>query len=121
MDPVDAIAARIKARTLAGWLATVRFIHRCHLKLRRQLRLNHQEVVRCIFMCDCRVLSKRHHQRVTVVGPSTHHHDVGSLASTTAREVVSAPVHVEPTAPVIILSGDEDGEIDWTTLMDDDE
>jgi hypothetical protein len=39
----------------------------------------------------------------------------------TAREVVSAPVHVEPIAPVILLSNDEDGEIDWTTLMDDDD
>jgi hypothetical protein len=46
---------------------------------------------------------------------------VGSSASTNAREVVSAPVHVEPVAPVIILSNDEDGEIDWTTLMDDDD
>jgi hypothetical protein len=44
---------------------------------------------------------------------------VGSSASTTAREVVSPPVHVEPIAPVIILSDDEDEEIDWTTLMDD--
>jgi hypothetical protein len=44
---------------------------------------------------------------------------VGSSASTTAREVVSTPVHVEPIAPVIILSDDEDEEIDWTTLMDD--
>jgi hypothetical protein len=35
--------------------------------------------------------------------------------------VVSAPVHVEPVAPVIIVSDDEDGEINWTTLMDDDE
>jgi hypothetical protein len=71
-------------------------------------------------MCACRVLLKRHRQHVTVVGPSTHHHDVGSSASTTAREVVSVPVHVEPVAPVIILD-DEDREIDWTTLMDDDE
>jgi hypothetical protein len=39
----------------------------------------------------------------------------------TTHEVVSAPVHVEPAAPVIILSGDEDGEIDWIALMDDDE
>jgi hypothetical protein len=46
---------------------------------------------------------------------------VGSLASTIAREVVSTPVHVELAAPVIILSYDEDGEVDWTTLMDDDE
>jgi hypothetical protein len=45
---------------------------------------------------------------------------VGSSASTNAREVVSAPVHLEPVAPVIILSGDED-EIDWTALMDDDD
>jgi hypothetical protein len=30
-------------------------------------------------------------------------------------------VHVEPVAPVIILSDDEDGEIDWTALMDDDD
>jgi hypothetical protein len=46
---------------------------------------------------------------------------VGFSASTTAHKVVSAPVHVEPAAPVIILSDDEDGEIDWTALMDDDE
>ena len=57
---------------------------------------------------------------------------MGSSAPTTAREVVSAPVtaeaaiqdciavHVEPAAPVIIISDDED-EIDWTALMDDDE
>jgi hypothetical protein len=45
---------------------------------------------------------------------------VGSSASTNACEVVSAPVHLEPVAPVIILSDDED-EIDWTTLMDDDD
>jgi hypothetical protein len=30
-------------------------------------------------------------------------------------------MHVEPVTPIIILSNDEDGEIDWTTLMDDDE
>jgi hypothetical protein len=30
-------------------------------------------------------------------------------------------MHVESAAPVIIISDDEDGEIDWTTLMDDDE
>ena len=69
-------------------------------------------------MCACRVLSKRRRQRFVAVGPSTHHHDVGSSASTTTREVVFVPVHVEPVAPVIILSNDE---IDWTTLMDDDE
>jgi hypothetical protein len=46
---------------------------------------------------------------------------VGSSASTTTREVVFVPVHVEPVAPVIILSNDEEGEINWTTLMDDDE
>jgi hypothetical protein len=45
---------------------------------------------------------------------------VGSSASTNAREVVSAPVHLEPVAPVITLSDDED-EIDWTTLMDEDD
>jgi hypothetical protein len=55
------------------------------------------------------------------VGPSIHHHDVGSSASTTAREVVSTPVHVEPATLVIILSDDENGEIDWTALMDEDE
>jgi hypothetical protein len=39
-----------------------------------------------------------------------------------AREVVFAPVHVEPAASVIIIiSDDEDKEIDWTTLMDDEE
>jgi hypothetical protein len=64
---------------------------------------------------------KHHRQRVIAVGPSTHHHVVGFSASMTAREVVSAPVHVEPIAPVILLSNDEDGEIDWTTLMDDDD
>jgi hypothetical protein len=42
---------------------------------------------------------------------------VGSSASTTAHEVVSTLVHVEPTALVIILFDDED----WTALMDDDE
>jgi hypothetical protein len=47
-------------------------------------------------MCACRVLSKRRRQRVAVVGPSTHHHDVGSSASTTAREVVSTPVAEPP-------------------------
>jgi hypothetical protein len=30
------------------------------------------------------------------------------------------PVHLEPVAPVIILSDDED-EIDWTAPMDDDD
>jgi hypothetical protein len=30
-------------------------------------------------------------------------------------------MHLEPVAPVIILSDDEDGKIDWTALMDDDE
>ena len=92
MDPVDALAARLKARTLAGRLATARLMHRRHLELRRRSRLNHQDIVRAV---------------------------VGSSASTTAREVVSTPVHVEPVAPVIILSDDEDEEIDWTTLMDD--
>jgi hypothetical protein len=121
MDPVDAIAACLKARTLAGLLATAWLMHRHHLEPRRQSRLNHQDVACRIFMCAYRVLSKRHLQRVASVGPSTHHHVVGSLASTTACEVVSVPVHVEPVAPVIILSDDEDGEIDWTTLMDDDE
>jgi hypothetical protein len=109
MDPVDAIAARLKARTLAERLAMARLMHRRHLELRCQSRLNHQDVVRCIFMCACRVLSKRHRKRAVV----------GSSASKTAREVVSTPVHVEPIAPVIILSDDEDEEIDWTTLMDD--
>jgi hypothetical protein len=119
MDPVDAIAARLKARTLAERLATARLMHCRHLKLQRQSRLNHQDVVRRIFMCACRVLSKRRCQCVAIVGPSTQHHDVGSSASTTAREVVSVPVHVEPVALVIILSNNEDGEIDWTALMDD--
>jgi hypothetical protein len=45
---------------------------------------------------------------------------VGSSASTNAREVVSVPVHLEPVAPVIILSDVED-EIDWMALMDDDD
>jgi hypothetical protein len=36
----------------------------------------------------------------------------------TAREVVSALVHVELATPVIILSDDKDGEVDWTSLMD---
>jgi hypothetical protein len=112
MDPVDAITARLKARTLAERLATTRFMHRRHLELRRQSRLNHQDVVHRIFMCACRVLSKRRRQRDAAVGPSTHHHDVGSSASTTAREVVSVSMHVESVAPVIILSNDEDGEID---------
>jgi hypothetical protein len=62
-------------------------------------------------MCVCRVLSKRRPQCVVV----------GSSASRTASEVVSAPVHVEPVGPVIILSNDEDGEIDWTALRDDDD
>jgi hypothetical protein len=64
-------------------------------------------------MCASRVLSKcrRRHQRAIV----------GSSASTNACEVVSTPVHLEPVAPVIILSDDEDGEIDWTTQMDDDD
>jgi hypothetical protein len=108
MDPADAIAACLKERTLAERLATVWLMHRRHLELRRQSRLNHQDVVRRIFMCAYRVLSKCHYQRVTTVGPSTHHHDVGSSASTTAREVVSAPVHVEPVAPVVILSDDDE-------------
>jgi hypothetical protein len=60
-------------------------------------------------MCACRVLSKRRHQRTV------------SSASTTACEVVFASVHVKPVVPVIILSDDEDGEIDWTALMDDDD
>jgi hypothetical protein len=38
-----------------------------------------------------------------------------------AREVVSVPMHMEPAATGIILFDDEDGEIDWMTLMDDDE
>jgi hypothetical protein len=97
MDPVDDIAARL--------------MHRRHLELRRQSRLNHQDVVRRIFMCAYRVLSKRRRQRAVV----------GSSALTTASEVVSTLVHVEPVAPVIILSDDADGEIDWTTLMDDDD
>jgi uncharacterized protein YaaQ len=86
-------------------------MHRRHLELRRQSRLNHQDAVRRIFMCACRVISKRCRQRVAV----------GSSASTTTHEVVSAPVNVEPVAPVIILSDDEDRVIDWITLMDDDD
>ena len=87
-------------------------MHCRHLELPRQSRLNHQDVVRRIFVCASRVLSKRRrrHQRAIV----------GSSALTNAREVVSAPVHLEPIAPVIILSDDE-VEIDWTTLMDDDD
>jgi hypothetical protein len=108
MDPTDAIAARLKARTLAE-----RLMHRHHLELRRQSRLNHQDAVGRIFMCASRVLSKRRHRRQRAV--------VGSSVSTNAREVVSAPLHLEPVAPVIILSDNEDGEIDWTTLMDDDD
>jgi hypothetical protein len=72
-------------------------------------------------MCACIVLTNYHRQHVTTAGPSTHHLEVGSSASTTAGEVVSALVHVESAAPVIIISDDEDGEIDWTALMDDDE
>jgi hypothetical protein len=34
MDPADAIAARLKARTLAEWLATTRLMHRRHLEPR---------------------------------------------------------------------------------------
>jgi hypothetical protein len=111
MDPVDAIAERLKARTLAERLATAWLMHRRHLELRRQSRLNHQDAVCRIFVCASRVLSKRcrHRQRAIV----------GFLASTNACEVVSTPVHLELVAPVIILSDDEDGEIDWTTLMDD--
>jgi hypothetical protein len=112
MDLADAIAARLKARTLAERLATARLMHRRHLELRRQSRLNHQDIVRCIFVCASRVLSKRRHRRQRAI--------VGSSASTNAREVVSAPVHLEPVAPVITLSDDED-EIDWTTLMDEDD
>jgi hypothetical protein len=63
-------------------------------------------------MCASRVLSKHRCRQRAVVGSS---------ASTNAREVVSVSVHVEPVAPVIILSDGEDGEIDWTTLMDDDD
>jgi hypothetical protein len=113
MDPADAIAARLKARTLAEQPAMARLMHCRHLELQRQSRLNHQDTVRRIFMCASRVLSKRRrcHQ----------HAVVGSSASTNAREVVSTPVHLEPVAPVIIISDDEDGEIDWTTLMDDDD
>jgi hypothetical protein len=112
MDPADAIAARLKARTLAEQLATAWLMHRRHLELHRQSRLNHQDVVRRIFVCASRVLSKRHRRRQRAI--------VGSSASMNAREVVSAPMHLEPVAPVIILSDDED-EIDWTALMDDDD
>jgi hypothetical protein len=113
MDPADTIAARLKARTRAERLAIAWLMHRRHLKLRRQSRLNHQGVVRRIFVCASRVLSKRRRRRQRAI--------VGSSASTNAREVVSGPVHLEPVAPVIILSDDEDGEMDWTTLMDDDD
>ena len=112
MDPAVAIAARLKARTLAGRLATAWLMHRRHLELRRQSGLNHQDVVRRIFVCASRVLSKRRHRCQRAI--------VGSSASKNAREVVSAPVHLEPVAPVIILSDDED-EVDWTALMDDDD
>jgi hypothetical protein len=52
---------------------------------------------------------KRRCQRVAAVGLSTHHHEVGSSASMIACKVV---VHVELASPVIIVSNDEDGEID---------
>jgi hypothetical protein len=104
MDPADAIAARLKARTLAERRAMERLMHRRHLELQRQSRLNYQDGVCRIFMCASRVLSKRRRRR--------QHAVVGSSASTNACEVVSAPVHLEPVATVIILSGDEDGEID---------
>lgn len=94
--------------TLVERLATARLMHRRHLELRRQSRLNHQDAIRRIFMCACRVLSKRRRQRAAV----------GSSASPTTRKVVSSPVHVEQVAPVIILSNDEDKEIDWIELMD---
>jgi hypothetical protein len=113
MDPTDAITERLKARTLAERLATAWLMHHRHIELRRQSRLNHQDVVCYIFVCASRFLSKRRRRRQRAI--------VGSSASTNAREVVSTPVHLEPVAPVIILSDDEDGEIDWTTLMDDDE
>jgi hypothetical protein len=112
MDPANAIAARLKARTLAERLATVRLMHLRHLELCHQSRLNHQDAVHRIFVCASRVLSKRRRRRQRAI--------VGSSASTNAREVVSAPVHLEPVAPIIILSDDED-EIDWTALMDDDD
>jgi hypothetical protein len=110
MDPADAIAVRLKARTLAEWLAMARLMHRCHLELRRKSRLNHQDAVRRIFVCASRVHSKCCRRR--------KHAIVGS--SVNACEVVSTPVHLELVAPVIILSDDED-EIDWTALMDDDD
>jgi hypothetical protein len=113
MDPADAIAAWLKACTLVERLATARLMHRRHIEFRRQSRLNHQDVIRRIFVSASRVISKHHRRRQRAI--------VGSSASTNAREVVSAPVHLELVAPVIILSDDEDGEIDWTTLMDDDE
>jgi hypothetical protein len=53
-------------------------------------------------MRACRVLSNRRRQRVAAAGPST------------AREVVSVPV-------ITNISDDEDEEIDWTTLIDDEE
>jgi hypothetical protein len=113
MDPEDAIAACLETRTLLERLTTARLMHRRHLELRRQSRLNHQDVVCRIFVCASRVISKHRRRRQRVV--------VGSSALTNASEVVSTPVHLEPVAPVIILSDDEDGEIDWTTLMDDDD
>jgi hypothetical protein len=88
-----------------------RLMHRRHLELCRQSRLNHQDAVRRIFVCASRVLSKHRRRRQCAI--------VGSSALMNAREVVSVPMHLEPVVPVIILSDDED-EIDWTALMDDD-
>jgi hypothetical protein len=113
MDPADAIAVCLKTRTLLERLAMARLMHHRHLELRRQSRLNHQDVACHIFVCASRVLSKRRRRRQRIV--------MGSSASTNESEVVSMPVHLELVAPVIILSDDEDGEIDWTTLMDDDD
>jgi hypothetical protein len=63
------------------------------------------------------------------VGPYTHHvvgsstptaHKVVNVLATTETAIQDYIVgHVESATPVIIISDDEDEEIDWTPLIDD--
>jgi hypothetical protein len=80
MDPADAIAAQLKARTLAERLATALLMHRRHLELHRQSRFNHQDAVCRIFVCASRVLLKRRRRRQrAIVGSVGDRYPLGPL------------------------------------------
>lgn len=124
---MDALGARLNAQTLEERLATAMRMDRRHLELQCRSSLD-RVILRGFFpLCLQSPLespSTFHHRR------SSTHHVVGSSVPT-ARKVFSVLVlaeatiqyyivgHVETTMLVIIIPNNEDEEIDYTRLMDE--